>query len=162
MKEERKELEKKEKSGISEKFGKPIGIYELEVIDKETGKILETRKVKNLVVNRAKSTIRHMLFSSDGWNVTVGKVKIGKNGTAPTVNDTDLVEPYRTENSNTYWDETNQRRVVEALFINFTETVNICEAGVFDLSNNMFSRVTFPSIEMTPTKNLRVKIYIIP
>jgi len=103
-----------------------------------------------------------MLISSDGWGSALYKIKIGKNGTAPTVNDTDLVEPYREQRCDTYWDDTNERRVAETLFIDFTETVNICEAGVFGTSNNMFSRVTFPSIEMTPTKNLRVKIYIIP
>ena len=156
MSEEKKKLEE-ERNGVKEDFGKPVGIYELEVKDKETGKVLETRRVKNLVVNSGKKKIRDGL--KDGF-LLGKKIKIGKNGTAPTVNDTDLAEPYREVNGSTSWDDINKRRVVEALFTDFTETVNICEAGLFN--STMFSRVTFASIEITPTKNLKVKIYIIP
>jgi len=164
MKEEKKELEKK-KSGVSENFGKPIGIYELELIDKETGKVLETRKVKNLVVNNGKKSIRNGLKNTISWGYFRG-IAIGKNGTAPTVDDTGLIEEYRYGKSlGATWDDTNKRWVNEVLFTDFTETVNICEAGLFwDVSGRgaMFSRVTFASIEVTPTKNLKVRIYIIP
>lgn len=158
MKKEKK-LEKG-KGGVKENFGKPIGIYLLEVIDKKTGKVLETRKVKNLVVNTGKKMIRNGLYQGIDWNY-LRKIGIGKNGTAPTVDDTELVEPYAYKDGNTQWDDINKRRIVEALFTDFTETVNICEAGLFR-SDTMFSRVTFASVEVSPTKNLKVKIYIIP
>jgi len=165
MKEERKELEKK-KSGVSENFGKPIGIYELELIDKETGKVLETRRVKNLVVNSGKRLIRSALYSGVYWPRLNG-IGIGKNGTAPTVDDTGLTEEYRFGVGSNSWDDTNKRRVVEKLFTDFTETVNICEAGLwytdeYGNKQTFFSRVTFASIEVTPTKNLKVRIYVIP
>jgi len=165
MNEEEKKLEE-ERNGVKEDFGKPVGIYELEVIDKETGKVLETRRVKNLVVNSGKTTIRNSLSNGINWGYWRG-IKIGKNGTAPTVNDTDLAEPYRGVVGSNSWDSVNKRRVVEALFTDFTETVNICEAGLFYYTSYhgwgaMFSRVTFASLELSPTKHLKVKIYIIP
>jgi len=165
MNEEEKKLEE-ERNGVKEDFGKPVGIYELEVIDKETGKVLETRRVKNLVVNSGKTAIRDGLSNGIDWGCW-GGIKIGKNGTAPTVNDTDLAEPYRGVAGSNSWDDVNKRRVVEALFIDFTETVNICEAGLFYYTpywglGAMFSRVTFASLELSPTKHLKVKIYIIP
>jgi len=167
MNEEEKKLEE-ERNGVKEDFGKPVGIYELEVIDKETGKVLETRRVKNLVVNSGKTAIRDGLSNGINWGWYWKGIKIGKNGTAPTVNDTDLAEPYRGVVGSNSWDDVNKRRVVEALFIDFTETVNICEAGLFYYNQYtftwgaMFSRVTFASLELSPTKHLKVKIYIIP
>ena len=166
MNEEEKKLEE-ERNGVKEDFGKPVGIYELEVIDKETGNVLETRRVKNLVVNSGKTAIRDGLAGNGMWWGDYWKgVKIGKNGTAPTVNDTDLTEFYRSVTGSNSWDDVNKRRVVEALFTDFTETVNICEAGLFwhtePYWGAMFSRVTFASLELSPTKHLKVKIYIIP
>ena len=160
MREEGKELEKKGKN--NERFGKPIGIFELEVIDKKTGKVLETRKVKNLVVNGGKTIIRNGFYSRKYWNEILSEIGIGKNGTAPTVEDTDLIEPYRKQSCSQEWDDVNKRRVAEALFTDFTETVNICEAGVYTSNDILFNRVTFASVEVSPTKNLRVKVYIIP
>ena len=142
----------------------PTGLVKLDVIDKKTGKILETRKAKNLIVNSGRNAIAGMM--NGGYQVILSRsnrIHIGTNGTAPTVDDTGLTADYmyKYPDVNASWDDTNKRWIIYATFTDFTETINICEAGLWTYySNVMYDRVTFSSIEMTPDKNLKVTFYL--
>ena len=145
----------------------PKGRFILEVIDKETNKVLEKREADNLIVNNGRIAIAKQMngeCSAIGYH---SRIQIGKNGTAPTVNDTSLNDLYRDEECDMNWNDTEKRWEMTHTFSDFTETVNICEAGFWAgngscAPNVLFDRVTFSSLELTPTKNLKVTIYITP
>lgn len=146
----------------------PKGRFILEVIDKETNKVLEKREADNLIVNNGRIAIAKQMNGEHPAIGTSGKssIQIGKNGTAPTVNDTSLNDLYRDEVCDMNWNDTEKRWEITHTFSDFTETVNICEAGFWSYyasyDNVLFDRVTFSSLELTPTKNLKVTIYITP
>jgi len=145
----------------------PKGKFVLEVIDKKTNKVLEKREVNNLIVNNGRIAIARQMNREGNVITAYNYIQIGKNGTAPTVDDTSLNELYRSELCSRDWNDTEKRWELTHTFSDFTETVNICEAGLWlgDGShppNVLFNRVTFSSLELTPTKNLKVTIYITP
>jgi len=145
----------------------PKGRFILEVIDKETNKVLEKREADNLIVNNGRIAIAKQM-NGEGWaRGLYSRIQIGKNGTAPTVNDTSLNDLYKDEVCDMNWNDTEKRWEMTHTFSDFTETVNICEAGFWagdggHAPNVLFDRVTFSSLELTPTKNLKVTIYITP
>lgn len=144
-------------------------IVKIQVIDKETGKVIEEREEHNLIVNKFREHLSHIIGNEGWYNLyDSAYIKIGTNGVAPTVDDTDLASPYRTQTANrNEWNDTEGRREIEALFTDFTETVNICESGMFSYKYygggySMKNRVTFPYVTVDPTKNLKVIMYFYP
>ncbi len=141
----------------------------IQVIDKDTGKVVDERKSHNLVLNNMKKHIRYNLL---GWNSWWGIwsspfVHIGTNGTAPEETQTSLTEQYRSQGANrNEWKAAEQRREIETLFTDFTEEVHICEAGVSTDTHaqgwTLKNRITFPYIVVDQTKNLKVIMYFYP
>ena len=138
----------------------------IQVIDKDTGKVVDERKSHNLVLNNMKKHIRYNLL---GWNSWWGIwsspfVHIGTNGTAPEETQTSLTEQYRSQGANrNEWKAAEQRREIETLFTDFIEEVHICEAGVstdtHTQGQTLKNRITFPYVVVDQTKNLKVIMY---
>ena len=137
----------------------------IQVIDKDTGKVVDERKGHNLVLNRMRVQIRNNLISRD-WGIwSYPRIHIGTNGTAPEETQTSLTEQYREQDANrNEWNDTEQRREIETLFVDFTEEVHICEAGVSTVydghwNRTLKNRITFPYVVVDQTKNLKVIMY---
>jgi len=137
------------------------GIFEITVRRKD-GRI-EREVIENIITDVGLSKVAGLI---NGQNTTPFKyIAIGTGTTAPTAGDTALESEYARKEATTRLETTNvtdDTAVLEATF-DFTESVTISEAGVFDASagGNMLARQTFTGKSMEAGDSLTVTYKII-
>ena len=136
------------------------GYLDLEKRD-ATGKVIEKREVKNLIVNTGKTLIAKMVGHVAGTTECVDHIEIGCSGTAVNVTQVGLVG-YSYDATVTPSYEADYTLKMVSVFASGVfpiAGINITEAGTFSgatPSGTMISRQTFDAINLTSTDNLTV------
>jgi len=129
------------------------GTVEIWSLDKK-GNIKKYIKKHNTILNNGKE-----IFYKDGH--AIGQMGIGTDNTPPDPSQTGLLAEYRREAELGKSSSGDFDLIVEKTFVNFTESVNICEAGLCltwgSGSYVYLNRVTFDSVTCDENNNIKVK-----
>ena len=133
------------------------------MIDKDTGKVLSTEIVENVIVNTGKERIAKLLKGESA--ITFDTIAIGTGVTGAGASDTTLeTEDQRAVASLSY--EASYKAIFEKTFSFVASgTTAITEAGAFDNSgvesgSVMLNRATFSAKNVDPDTDLYVKLTI--
>jgi hypothetical protein len=133
-----------------------IGILDL-VLKDEKGRVKETRKMENLIVNNGKYGIADQLIASPTINKP-SHFAVGTGSTAPSATQTALVS--ETGTRVTFSSKTRSGKVVTMVgtFAAGNGTGALTEAGIFNASSSgsMYSRVTFSVINKGASDSLEL------
>ena len=153
------------------------GNVRIDVIDKRTGKIVETKEDHNLIVKVGRSQLVKMLCGQSptisGQPILITKMAVGSGGTlvatpfvpiAPLDGDTALYTPIAAginalSSTTTDFNQTNPQVTFVALFdcsvVN--ALVNEC-ALIFNDGTTMFARYTFQTVSLQTASNFSIQI----
>jgi len=144
--------------------------YLVQLKDPDTGKILEEREGKNLVVTRGKELMANRLAGlNTGTYLPIGYVGIGLSNTAPSASDTDLLSPVDRKGMDSGFPAWTPGTGKVAFQSTWAETepagqpYQIYEIGLFDSlsAGNMLNRIVLAApITKTDAMELSVKITI--
>jgi len=132
-------------------------VGEVELISRDkNGRIVDRRKMKNIVVNKGKELMAKLLNGLS--NKYFKYIQIGTGTTAPSSSDTAL-ESFYAEKEAACSYQPNFKAIFSATFT-FGETVTISESGVFNdakaASPDMLCRQTFAGKTYTSGESLEV------
>jgi len=153
------------------------GNVRIDVIDKRTGKIVETKEDHNLIVKIGRNQLIKLLCGQaaaiGGQPIIITKMAVGSGGTAvatpfvpiaPVDGDTALYTPIASgvnslSSTTTDFSQTNPQVTFVALFdcsvVN--SLVNEC-ALVFNDGTTMFARYTFQTVSLQASSNFSIQI----
>jgi len=130
------------------------GTIEVWSLDKK-GKVKKYIKKSNVILNSG----RKAFFSWDNYGI--GWIAIGTDNTPPDPSQAGLLAQYRKESLG--FGEGKEvgdySLEFEHTFVDFTETVDICEAGL-GAEDVCFNRATFDPITCDPDNNIKIKFTI--
>ena len=131
------------------------GTIEVWSLDKK-GKVKKYIKKSNVILNNG----RKKFFSYDDFMIS--RVAIGTDDTSPDSSQMGLLATYRVENFGLgeIKEVGDYSFECEHTFIDFTETVNICEAGLVGTDGICFNRATFDPITCDENNNIKIKFTI--
>jgi len=129
-------------------------MVEIWSLDKK-GNIKKYIKKHNTILNNGKE-----IFYKDGH--AIGQMGIGTDNTIPDPSQTGLLAEYRRESGLSKSSSGDFDLIVEKTFVNFTESVNICEAGLclsWDYGSKYayLNRVTFDPVTCDENNNIKIK-----
>lgn len=148
-----------------------IGTVSIDVINKDTGSVIDNICSNNLIVKTGRSTLIKMIAGNMSSSVT--KMAIGKGGTAdtggnafnpiaPQDGDTDLYSKVSTSaitSANVDTSQTNPSVTFVAMFDCDDVDSLVNECGLFfDDNSTMFARYTFDTVSLKSTSNISLQI----
>jgi len=129
------------------------GKVEVFVLNKE-GKVIKKIEKQNVILNSGKEKV----YSGD-YIPELDSIGIGTDNTSPDSSQTGLLAEYRKEDASK---ETSGdfSIILEHTFTDFTETVDICEAGCAFPDGSYLNRVTFDPVTCDENNNIKIKFTI--
>jgi len=128
------------------------GIVEVWSLDKE-GKVKSYIKKSNTILNSG----REGVFKNN--DPRIYKIGIGSDNTDPDPSQTGLLNEVRRENGSKST-EGDYSVKIEHTFTDFTEAVDICEAGVVCENVGYLNRVTFDPVTCDENNNIKIRFTI--
>ena len=113
------------------------GIFEL--IVKKDGKVIETYRDDNLIVNGARNQAAR-LFAGDGTNRAITNIAFGTSGSAPAVTDTAITDAYTKAVSGFEYPETGQIQTNWELATSENNGMAIMEFGLLSADGTLLCR----------------------
>lgn len=113
------------------------GIFEL--IVKKDGKVIETYRDDNLIVNGARNQAAR-LFAGDGANRAIANIAFGTSGSAPAVTDTAITGAYTKAVSGFEYPETGQVQTNWELGTSENNGMAIMEFGLLSADGTLLCR----------------------
>ena len=107
----------------------------------ENRKLIETFEDDNLIVNLARTTMAH-LIAGDVTNRSMKSISFGTNGTAPTVDDTDITNPFTKNLGGITYPDMGQVRFAWSLTTAEANGLAIMEFGMLTADGKLFCRRT--------------------
>jgi hypothetical protein len=119
------------------------GIFKLDVYkgEGENKKIIDTFEDENLIVNLARVSMAH-LIAGDVSNRTMLSIAFGTNGNKPTVDDTQITNPYIKDLGTITYPRVGQARFAWNLTTSEANGKAIMEFGLLTADGNLFCRRT--------------------
>jgi hypothetical protein len=119
------------------------GIFTMKVYKGEGGnrKLIETFEDRNLIVNLARVSMAH-LIAGDVAQRSMLSIAFGTNGNAPTVDDTDITNPYIKNLGSVVYPKIGQVRFAWNLTTSEANGKAIMEFGLLTADGNLFCRRT--------------------
>jgi hypothetical protein len=115
-----------------------MNVYKGEGADR---KLIETFEDHNLIVNLARVSMAH-LIAGDVDDRSMLKIAFGTNGVAPTVDDTDITNPFVKELGGVTYPQAGQVRFAWNLTASEANGKAIMEFGLLTADGNLFCRRT--------------------
>jgi hypothetical protein len=119
------------------------GIFTMTVYKEEGAnrKIIETFEDRNLIVNMARVSMAH-LIAGDVARRSMLSIAFGTNGNTPTVDDTDITDPFVKELGGVTYPQAGQARFSWNLTTSEANGKAIIEFGLLTADGNLFCRRT--------------------
>lgn len=117
------------------------GSVQINVIDVNTGQILQTETDKNLVVNLGRENVAK-LIGGDPIGAAVTKIAFGDNDTPPNLEDTAITNPFTKAIDSVAYPAPNKVQFSFSLGETEANGLNIYELGLITSENSLFSRKT--------------------
>ena len=115
------------------------GIFELQVIDANTGNLIEQYVDKNLVVNGGRTAVMRLLGAGDA-NKQLTKLAVGTNGTAPAGADTAITGAFVKALGTVSYPTISSVKFDWTLGASEANGINIVEFGILCTDNTLFAR----------------------
>jgi hypothetical protein len=119
------------------------GIFMMNVYKGEGGnkKLIETFEDRNLIVNVARTTMAH-LIAGDVTNHSMQSIAFGTNGNTPTVDDTEITNPFIKDLGGVTYPDIGQARFAWSLSTSEANGKAIMEFGMLTADGKLFCRRT--------------------
>ena len=125
----------------TDKLGSLKGCFELQIINANTGEIIENYIDKNLVVNGGRTAVMRLLGAADA-NKQLTKLSVGTNGTAPVGTDNAITGAFTKSLGTVTYPTISSVKFAWQLGAGEANGIGIREFGLLCLDNTLFARKT--------------------